>query len=227
LLECRAADDASPPVSRRSERTKCTRGFSAPKEKPRQFPGGAGLDMKARRTRQRPSGFECCKEKPRQVRSRTGLHKAEKRAAELGRGHRHRYHRGPAERVRQARPKQPRPRGSAGGARRCDSRRTAVLGGPAWRSAWPDLIVGLGITTMNADAAREVWTAACEEHAAAKPLDRAKRVSLASASAAIISRSRGAWRSVRFPDFDTTVFAAAIVVILRAVWRLIARFPRR
>jgi Co/Zn/Cd efflux system component len=38
-----------------------------------------------------------------------------------------------------------------------------------WRSAWPDLIVGLGIATMNADAAREVWTAACEEHAAAKP----------------------------------------------------------
>ena len=38
-----------------------------------------------------------------------------------------------------------------------------------WRSAWPDLIVGLGIAAMNADAAREVWTAACEEHAAAKP----------------------------------------------------------
>ena len=37
-----------------------------------------------------------------------------------------------------------------------------------WRSAWPDLIVGLGIAAMNADAAREVWTAAREEHAAAK-----------------------------------------------------------
>jgi Co/Zn/Cd efflux system component len=36
-----------------------------------------------------------------------------------------------------------------------------------WRSAWPDLIVGLGIALMNADAAREVWTAAREEHRAA------------------------------------------------------------
>jgi Co/Zn/Cd efflux system component len=36
-----------------------------------------------------------------------------------------------------------------------------------WRSAWPDLIVGLGIAVMNADAAREVWTAAREEHRAA------------------------------------------------------------
>ena len=33
-----------------------------------------------------------------------------------------------------------------------------------WTSAWPDLIVGLGIAVMNADAAREVWTAAREEH---------------------------------------------------------------
>jgi Co/Zn/Cd efflux system component len=33
----------------------------------------------------------------------------------------------------------------------------------AWRSAWPDLIVGLGIAAMNADAAREVWQAAREE----------------------------------------------------------------
>lgn len=31
-------------------------------------------------------------------------------------------------------------------------------------SAWPDLIVGLAITAMNADAAREVWEAAREEH---------------------------------------------------------------
>lgn len=33
-----------------------------------------------------------------------------------------------------------------------------------WRSAWPDLVVGLGIALMNADAAREVWLAAREEH---------------------------------------------------------------
>jgi Co/Zn/Cd efflux system component len=31
-------------------------------------------------------------------------------------------------------------------------------------SAWPDLIVGLAIAVMNADAAREVWQAAREEH---------------------------------------------------------------
>ncbi|HEX3349601.1 MAG TPA: cation transporter [Acetobacteraceae bacterium] len=36
-----------------------------------------------------------------------------------------------------------------------------------WTSAWPDLMVGLGIAVMNADAAREVWTAAREEHRAA------------------------------------------------------------
>jgi Co/Zn/Cd efflux system component len=32
-----------------------------------------------------------------------------------------------------------------------------------WRSAWPDLIVGLGILFMNADAARVVWGAARSE----------------------------------------------------------------
>jgi Co/Zn/Cd efflux system component len=36
-----------------------------------------------------------------------------------------------------------------------------------WPSAWRDLIVELGIAAMNADAAREVWTAAREEHATA------------------------------------------------------------
>lgn len=38
-----------------------------------------------------------------------------------------------------------------------------------WKSAWPDLIVGLGIAVLNADAAREVWTAAREEHRKAAP----------------------------------------------------------
>ena len=33
-----------------------------------------------------------------------------------------------------------------------------------WHSAWPDLIVGLGIAAMNADAARDVWNAAHDEH---------------------------------------------------------------
>ena len=36
-----------------------------------------------------------------------------------------------------------------------------------WRSAWPDLIVGLGIAAMNADAARDVFGAARAEHATA------------------------------------------------------------
>jgi Co/Zn/Cd efflux system component len=31
-------------------------------------------------------------------------------------------------------------------------------------AAWPDLIVGLGIALINADAAREIWSAAREEH---------------------------------------------------------------
>jgi Co/Zn/Cd efflux system component len=34
-------------------------------------------------------------------------------------------------------------------------------------SIWPDVIVGLGITAMNIDAAREVWAAAHEERDAA------------------------------------------------------------
>jgi Co/Zn/Cd efflux system component len=37
-----------------------------------------------------------------------------------------------------------------------------------WRSAWPDLIVGFGIAIMNADAARDVWSAAREESRAAR-----------------------------------------------------------
>jgi Co/Zn/Cd efflux system component len=37
----------------------------------------------------------------------------------------------------------------------------------AWRSAWPDLIVGLGIFLMNLGAAREVFAAAGEELAEA------------------------------------------------------------
>jgi Co/Zn/Cd efflux system component len=37
-----------------------------------------------------------------------------------------------------------------------------------WHSGWPDLIVGLGIAIMNADAAKAVWTAARDEHIAAK-----------------------------------------------------------
>lgn len=38
----------------------------------------------------------------------------------------------------------------------------------AWHpSVWPDLVVGLGIAAMNADAAREVWQAARDERRAA------------------------------------------------------------
>lgn len=35
-----------------------------------------------------------------------------------------------------------------------------------WFSGWPDLVVGTGIAIMNADAAKAVWTAAKDEHAA-------------------------------------------------------------
>ena len=41
---------------------------------------------------------------------------------------------------------------------------TALL----WMSAWPDLIAGLGIAALNADAAREVWAAARGEHRSAE-----------------------------------------------------------
>jgi Co/Zn/Cd efflux system component len=37
-----------------------------------------------------------------------------------------------------------------------------------WHSAWPDLIIGLAIAAMNADAAMEVWEAARAEHQSAK-----------------------------------------------------------
>lgn len=47
----------------------------------------------------------------------------------------------------------------------------AILGAAlvtlAWPSGWPDLIVGIGIALMNADAAREVWEAARDEHRSA------------------------------------------------------------
>jgi Co/Zn/Cd efflux system component len=40
----------------------------------------------------------------------------------------------------------------------------------AWkRSIWPDLVVGLGIAAINADAAREVWRAAARERARPQP----------------------------------------------------------
>lgn len=35
-----------------------------------------------------------------------------------------------------------------------------------WSSIWPDVIVGLAIAAMNIDAAREVWSAARDEHGA-------------------------------------------------------------
>ncbi len=38
-----------------------------------------------------------------------------------------------------------------------------------WRSGWPDLIVGLAIAAMNANAAWEVFEAAKKEHHSAEP----------------------------------------------------------
>jgi Co/Zn/Cd efflux system component len=46
---------------------------------------------------------------------------------------------------------------------------TGLVTASLWRSAWPDLIVGLGILIMNADAAREVFAAAGRERVAAAP----------------------------------------------------------
>ncbi len=42
---------------------------------------------------------------------------------------------------------------------------TGLVSAFLWRSAWPDLIVGLGIAILNFDAAREVWHAARRERA--------------------------------------------------------------
>jgi Co/Zn/Cd efflux system component len=44
-----------------------------------------------------------------------------------------------------------------------------LVTGFLWHSVWPDVIVGLAIAAMNADAAREVWEAAHEEHRSAAP----------------------------------------------------------
>lgn len=43
----------------------------------------------------------------------------------------------------------------------------ALVTGLLWCSAWPDLVVGLAIALMNADAAREIWKAARKEHRSA------------------------------------------------------------
>jgi hypothetical protein len=45
---------------------------------------------------------------------------------------------------------------------RCDDCHRAVT--VYWASPWPDVIVGLGIALMNADAAREVWRTVRAEH---------------------------------------------------------------
>lgn len=37
-----------------------------------------------------------------------------------------------------------------------------------WHSGWPDLIVGVGIAILNADAAKSVWNTARQEQASAK-----------------------------------------------------------
>jgi Co/Zn/Cd efflux system component len=36
-------------------------------------------------------------------------------------------------------------------------------------SIWPDVVIGFGITAMNADAAHEVWEAARQERAESRP----------------------------------------------------------
>lgn len=44
----------------------------------------------------------------------------------------------------------------------------AVLITVLWHSGWPDLVVGLAIAVMNADAAKSVWRAAKAEHGVAE-----------------------------------------------------------
>jgi Co/Zn/Cd efflux system component len=41
---------------------------------------------------------------------------------------------------------------------------TGLITAFVWRTAWPDLMTGLGIAAINADAAREIWEAARSEH---------------------------------------------------------------
>jgi Co/Zn/Cd efflux system component len=41
---------------------------------------------------------------------------------------------------------------------------TGLITAFLWRSAWPDVVVGLAIAALNADAAREVWEEARQEH---------------------------------------------------------------
>ena len=43
-----------------------------------------------------------------------------------------------------------------------------LVTGYLWHSIWPDLIVGIGIAAMNADAANEVWRAAHQEYQTAR-----------------------------------------------------------
>ncbi|WP_413658725.1 cation transporter [Nitrobacter sp.] len=45
----------------------------------------------------------------------------------------------------------------------------AALATALTHSVWPDVLVGIGIAVMNADAAREVWTAARAEHRTSQP----------------------------------------------------------
>lgn len=68
--------------------------------------------------------------------------------------------------------RQPHPRGLPLGPQRRSGKYRLVATGLAtafvWRSAWPDVIIRLGIAAMNADAAREVRAAAREEHRAVR-----------------------------------------------------------
>jgi Co/Zn/Cd efflux system component len=43
---------------------------------------------------------------------------------------------------------------------------TGLITALLWRSAWPDVITGLGIAVMNMGAAHEVWQIARREHRA-------------------------------------------------------------
>jgi|SRR5947207_9309218 len=72
-------------------------------------------------------------------------------------------------------------------------RRSALVMAFFWSTAWPDLIVGVGIGVMNADAAREVWIAAAQQEYRAV-------VELLKSTCWPVGPSRIRWRTRLEPD---------------------------
>ncbi len=60
-----------------------------------------------------------------------------------------------------------------------------------WPSAWPDLIVGLGIAALNVDAAREIWETADDESDLARSLTQVAGADTDISAASTDSAHRG------------------------------------